>query len=167
MSEKNTDSELPGWITEHVQLYREDPEKGHMWDSTFAGGPGLLPTLLLSTTGRKSGRTSVLPLIYKKVNNGYVIIASKGGAPAHPAWYLNLVADPNCEIQIAQPAPQRAMSANRCGSNWQKSTLRIRTTRRQPIARSRLWYSIQWSEFPVAVVRHPLWESSVLLFGAV
>ena len=101
MSNSNTDTELPGWIAEHVQLYREDPDKGHMWDSTFAGGPGLLPTLLLSTTGRKSGRTSVLPLIYKKVNRAYVIIASKGGAPAHPAWYLNLVADPNCEIQVA------------------------------------------------------------------
>ena len=101
MSENNTDTELPGWITEHVQLYREDPDAGHMWDSTFAGGPGLLPTLLLSTTGRKSGRTSILPLIYKKVHDGYVIIASKGGAPAHPAWYLNLVADSNCEIQVA------------------------------------------------------------------
>jgi len=101
MSDNNTETELPDWIAEHVQLYREDPDKGHLWDSTFAGGPGLLPTLLLSTTGRKSGRISVLPLIYKKVNDGYVIIASKGGAPAHPAWYLNLVADPNCEIQVA------------------------------------------------------------------
>ena len=101
MSNSNTDTELPGWIAEHVQLYREDPDKGHMWDSTFAGGPGLLPTLLLSTTGRKSGRTSVLPLIYKKVNRAYVIIASKGGAPAHPAWYLNLEAKPDCDIQVA------------------------------------------------------------------
>jgi proline iminopeptidase len=61
---------------------------------------GILPTLLLSTIGRKSGRTSVLPLIYRKVNNGYVIIASKGGAPAHPAWFLNLSANPDCEIQV-------------------------------------------------------------------
>ena len=101
MTEDNKKAELPGWIAEHVQLYRADPDKGHMWDSTFVGGPGLLPTLLLSTTGRKSGRTSVLPLIYKKVNEGYVIIASKGGAPAHPAWYLNLLAQADCEIQVA------------------------------------------------------------------
>lgn len=101
MSEKNSNTELPGWIAAHVQLYREDPEKGHMWDSTSVGGPGLLPTLLLTTIGRKSGRTSVLPLIYKKVDAGYVIIASKGGAPAHPAWYLNLLARPECEIQVA------------------------------------------------------------------
>lgn len=101
MTEENSKTEIQKWITDHVQLYREDPDKGHLWDSTFAGGPGLLPTLLLSTTGRKSGRTSVLPLIYKKVDNGYVIIASKGGAPAHPAWYLNLTANPDCEIQVA------------------------------------------------------------------
>jgi deazaflavin-dependent oxidoreductase (nitroreductase family) len=101
MSEKNTGSELPDWITTHIQLYRNDPDQGHMWDSTPVGGPGLLPTLLLHTTGRKSGRASVLPLIYKKVNNGFVIIASKGGAPAHPAWYLNLLANPDCEIQVA------------------------------------------------------------------
>jgi deazaflavin-dependent oxidoreductase (nitroreductase family) len=101
MSEKNTDTELPDWISTHIQLYREDPDKGHLWDSTAVGGPGLLHTLLLHTTGRKSGRTSVLPLIYKRVNNGFVIIASKGGAPSHPAWYLNLLADPDCEIQVA------------------------------------------------------------------
>lgn len=101
MTEKSTDTELPSWIFDHIKLYREDPDKGHLWDSAPVGGPGLLPTLLLHTTGRKSGRASVLPLIYKNVNNGYVIIASKGGAPSHPAWYLNLVADPDCEIQIA------------------------------------------------------------------
>jgi deazaflavin-dependent oxidoreductase (nitroreductase family) len=100
MTEENSNTGLPKWIFEHVQQYREDPDKGHMWDSTSAGGPGILPTLLLSTIGRKSGRTSVLPLIYRKVNNGYVIIASKGGAPAHPAWFLNLSANPDCEIQV-------------------------------------------------------------------
>ena len=101
MNDKAPDSGLPNWIAEHVQLYREDPDKGHMWDSTAVGGPGLLPTLLLTTTGRKSGRASVLPLIYKKVQDSYVIIASKGGAPSHPAWYLNLLARPDCEIQVA------------------------------------------------------------------
>ena len=42
----------------------------------------------------------MLPLIYKKVSDGYVIIASKGGAATHPAWYLNLQADFECEIQV-------------------------------------------------------------------
>jgi len=71
-----------------------------MWDSSMAGGTMILPTLLLISTGRKSGEEKMLPLIYKKVGDDYVIIASKGGAPAHPAWYLNLVATPDCEIRV-------------------------------------------------------------------
>jgi deazaflavin-dependent oxidoreductase (nitroreductase family) len=71
-----------------------------MWDSTVAGGPGLIPTLLLTTTGRKSGKPQLLPLIYGKTQKAYVIIASKGGAPSHPAWYLNLLAHPDANVQV-------------------------------------------------------------------
>ena len=123
MSEKNTASELPDWITKHIKLYRNDPDQGHMWDSTPVGGPGLLPTLLLHTTGRKSGRASVLPLIYKKVGDGFVIIASKGGAPAHPAWYLNLLANPDCKIQVAHDhyrARARTAQGDERESLWQQ-----------------------------------------------
>jgi len=91
---------LPSWVAQHIELYLSDPEKAHMWDSTAAGGTMILPTLLLISTGRKSGEEKMLPLIYKKVGDDYVIIASKGGAPAHPAWYLNLVATPDCEIRV-------------------------------------------------------------------
>ena len=91
---------MPAWIREHVELYLTDPEKAHMWDASMAGGEGVLPTLLLITKGRKSGEEKMLPLIYKKVGDAHVIIASKGGAPAHPAWYLNLVAEPDCEIRV-------------------------------------------------------------------
>ena len=101
MSSESAVNELPAWIREHLALYAKDPQKGHDWDSTAVGGPGVLPVLLLTTTGRKSGASRTLPLIYKKVGEGFVIIASKGGAPSHPAWYLNLVADPDCEIQVA------------------------------------------------------------------
>ena len=92
-------SEVP-WIAEHIQLYRTDPEKAHMWDSTPLGGPGILPTLLLTTTGRKSGEPRSLPLIYGKVGDDYVVIASKGGMPNHPLWYVNLQARPECELQV-------------------------------------------------------------------
>ncbi len=91
---------LPSWVAQHIELYLSDPEKAHMWDSSMAGGTMILPTLLLISTGRKSGEEKMLPLIYKKVGDDYVIIASKGGAPAHPAWYLNLVATPDCEIRV-------------------------------------------------------------------
>lgn len=91
---------LPDWIREHIELYMSDPEAAHMWDSSHLGGPGVLPTLLLVTKGRKSGEPKPLPLIYGKAGDNYVIIASKGGAPAHPAWYLNLRAEPNCDIKV-------------------------------------------------------------------
>lgn len=91
---------IPDWIREHIELYMSDPEAAHMWDSSALGGPGVLPTLLLITKGRKSGAPKPLPLIYKKVGENYVIIASKGGAPSHPAWYLNIQAEPECEIKV-------------------------------------------------------------------
>ena len=88
------------WIDEHRQLYLSDGEKGHFWDSTVRGGPGPIPTLLLYTTGRKSGKTSIMPLIYGEGEGGYAIIASKGGAPAHPDWYFNLQAEPNVQVKL-------------------------------------------------------------------
>lgn len=96
-----SDNQLPGWIADHIKLYQEDPEAAHMWDSSHLGGPGLLPTLLLTTTGRKSGEPKSLTLVYKEVAGNFVVIASKGGAPAHPLWYRNLAANPECEIQVA------------------------------------------------------------------
>jgi len=95
-------SNLPDWVQDHIELYKKDPKKGHMWDSTVVGGPGKIPCLLLMTTGRKSGKERVHPLIYGKVDQGYVVIASKGGAPSHPAWFLNLKADPEIKIQVAE-----------------------------------------------------------------
>ena len=94
-------NKLPDWIAEHVKLYQQDPEAAHMWDSGTLGGPGVLPTLLLTATGRKSGKQISLPLIYKEIDGDFIIIASKGGAKSHPAWYLNLEARPECEIQVA------------------------------------------------------------------
>jgi|TARA_B100001971_G_scaffold25776_1_gene20229 deazaflavin-dependent oxidoreductase (nitroreductase family) len=97
-----TDPKLPNWIADHVQLYLEDPEKAHQWDSSMAGGSGVLPTLLLETVGRKTGIKRMLPLIYKKVGDDYVIIASKGGFAKHPVWYLNLIHDPQCDIRVGK-----------------------------------------------------------------
>ncbi len=59
-------SQIP-WIAEHIKLYETDPEKARLWDSGPLGGPGVLPTLLLTTTGRKSGDLRSLPLIYGEV----------------------------------------------------------------------------------------------------
>ena len=102
MAEQRIADYLPDWIKDHLKRYIEsDGADGHLWDASDAGGEGMLTTLLLTTTGRKSGLSLTLPLIYDKTDTGYCIIASKGGAPDHPAWYLNLVADPNVHVQVA------------------------------------------------------------------
>ncbi|MFA7553882.1 MAG: nitroreductase family deazaflavin-dependent oxidoreductase [Spongiibacteraceae bacterium] len=102
MNDKNIPNALPDWIQAHIKLYQEDGNAGHYWDSTAAGGTGKITTLLLTTKGRKSGNTLTIPLIYRPTNTGgYCVIASKGGAASHPAWYLNLMADPTVQIQVA------------------------------------------------------------------
>jgi deazaflavin-dependent oxidoreductase (nitroreductase family) len=93
--------ELPAWIQDHISRYvATDGADGYMWDARLGGGKGFVPTLLLTTTGRKSGRALTLPLIFGQFGRDYVIVASKGGAPAHPAWYLNLQAEPEVQLQI-------------------------------------------------------------------
>lgn len=56
--------------------------------------------LLLTTKGAKSGNEGTTPLVYSKDGDRYVIIASMGGAPKHPAWYHNIVANPNVTLEV-------------------------------------------------------------------
>ena len=92
---------LPAWMSEHVNTYLEDGEAGHLWDASLGGGKGKLTTLLLTTKGRKSGKTLILPLIYRPIDNGgFCVIASKGGAPEHPAWFLNLQANQDIQLKV-------------------------------------------------------------------
>jgi len=101
MSTVKVPANLPQWIGEHLRRYVEsDGADGHLWDTTAVGGPGPVPTLLLTTAGRRSGQPITMPLIYGEVGGKYVVVASKGGAPTHPGWYLNLVAQPAVEVQV-------------------------------------------------------------------
>jgi proline iminopeptidase len=101
MADAKVPAGMPGWIQKHVKQYLESGgTEGHMWDSKVVGGPGPLPTLLLTTTGRKSGSQQLVPLIYGKTDGGVVVIASKGGAPEHPGWYRNLTANPEVGVQV-------------------------------------------------------------------
>ncbi len=62
----------------------------------FAG----MNLLLLTTTGAKSGQQRVIPLAYTKDGDGYVVAASKGGAPTNPDWYYNLLANPDVTVEV-------------------------------------------------------------------
>jgi len=56
--------------------------------------------LILTTQGAKSGEARENPLVYTRDGDHYVIVASKGGAPTHPAWYHNLVAHPDVSVEV-------------------------------------------------------------------
>jgi deazaflavin-dependent oxidoreductase (nitroreductase family) len=93
----------PAWVTEHLRMYRESGgAEGHLFDATIAGVPGLVPCLLLTTTGRRSGEKRTSPLFYGTAGDAYVLIGSKGGADTHPGWYLNLLANPTAEVQVGK-----------------------------------------------------------------
>jgi len=101
MAEPNKSTELPDWIKNHVSHYlATNGADGYLWDASLGGGKGLVPTLLLTTVGRKSGKTLTLPLIFGRAGSDYVVVASKGGAPSHPAWYFNLEANPEVQVQV-------------------------------------------------------------------
>ena len=81
------------WVAEHARQYIEtNGEEGHIWRGA--------PTLALTTTGRRSGKRHRTMLIYGQDDDRYIVVASKGGADAHPEWYLNLVANPAVEVQV-------------------------------------------------------------------
>lgn len=107
---------------EHIDRYlATDGEEGHDWEGT--------QTLILTTTGRRSGEQRMHPLIYGRHGDDYLVVASKGGAPQHPAWYLNLEANPEVEIQV----------------KGQKMRAQARTAR--PEERAELW-PIMTKEWP-------------------
>jgi deazaflavin-dependent oxidoreductase (nitroreductase family) len=78
---------------EHVKRYLEtNGEVGYEWNG--------VPTLVLFTIGRKSGLERRTPLIFGRDGDALVVIASQGGAPTHPSWFLNLLNDPSAQVQV-------------------------------------------------------------------
>lgn len=93
MTSEQSRREQPEWIVDHMKRYLDtDGEDGHLFNG--------VPTLLLTTTVRKSGDKIQTPLIYGENDGRYLLVASMGGAPKHPAWYLNLDADKSVSIQV-------------------------------------------------------------------
>jgi deazaflavin-dependent oxidoreductase (nitroreductase family) len=87
----NLDLSLFG--ADHVRRYREtDGAVGYLWNG--------VPSLILTTTGRKSGQPRDTALICAADGASYIVIASQGGAPTHPHWYMNLRNDPRVRVQV-------------------------------------------------------------------
>jgi deazaflavin-dependent oxidoreductase (nitroreductase family) len=81
------------WVKEHIDRYlATDGKDGHEWNGTTA--------LLLTYQGAESDLWRRTALIYGQLGAAYALVASKGGAPADPAWYTSLVAHPDCRIQV-------------------------------------------------------------------
>ena len=103
------------WVAEHTRQYvANDGGDFYLWRG--------FPTIVLTTRGRRSGALRRNALIYGKDGDDFVLIASYGGRPKHPLWYLNLVADPRVSIQ-------------------EKATVTegLASTVEDPADRSRLW----------------------------
>jgi F420H(2)-dependent quinone reductase len=98
----------------HAGVYRATGGK-------LFGRMGKSPILLLNTVGRKSGRKRTSPLLYVMDGEDFVVIASKGGAPTHPAWYLNLKANPEATVEVGD------------------REVRVRAERTAPEEKARLW----------------------------
>jgi deazaflavin-dependent oxidoreductase (nitroreductase family) len=93
------------WKAEHLDLYLgSGGAQGHIVDVSDIGGRRFTTTLLLRHVGRRSGRTLITPLIYADLGGEVVIVASKGGADHHPAWYHNIRDAREVSFQIATQA---------------------------------------------------------------
>jgi len=77
----------------HVALYR-------LTGGRMGGSMGGMRVLILTTVGRKTGKTHVNPVAYFERDGGYLIVASNGGKDSHPGWYFNLKANPDITVQV-------------------------------------------------------------------
>ncbi|MEX1126319.1 MAG: nitroreductase family deazaflavin-dependent oxidoreductase [Acidimicrobiia bacterium] len=96
-----------GWVARHIREYvQTDGRKGHEWHRG-------VPSLLITTRGRKTGKLRRTALIYGDDGPRYLLVASDGGAASNPSWYLNLVENPEVEVQVrAEIFTARARTAD-------------------------------------------------------
>lgn len=81
------------WVADHTRRYvASDGADGHLWNG--------VPTLVLTTTGRRSGQPRRNALIYGREGDDYLVVASRGGDDHDPLWYRNLVADSHVQVQV-------------------------------------------------------------------
>ena len=105
------------WVRDQVELY----EGSGGTDGTTLRGR---PVIVLTTLGAKSGRIRKTPLMRVEHDGRYAVVASKGGAPKHPVWYHNLVADPRVELQdgpVRQDMTAREVTGDERAEWWERA----------------------------------------------
>lgn len=129
-----------GWVSRHIAEYVEtDGRKGHRWSG--------VDTLLLTTRGRKSGKLRRTALIYGVDEENFVVVASRGGHRNHPAWYLNLDANPEVKIQVG---PEHHDGRARTATGTERS--RLWEMMRQIFPQYRQYQEKTEREIPVVVI---------------
>jgi len=127
--------------TLHRLLYR--CSSGRM-GTTLRGGP----VLLLTTTGRKTGQERTWPLCYLRLGDEIVLVASGGGGMRHPAWYLNLRANPCVRVQLGE---RTSTMVARCAEKADRPWLWERFVRRYPVCAA--YQRKSGRELPVVILR--------------
>ena len=122
---------------DHLKKYLEtDGEVGYMWNDA--------PILVLTTTGKRSGKLRQIPIIFATDGDNHILVASNGGSPTHPGWYHNLCAEPKAQLQVkgkkidviarTAKSPEREKLWKIAASIWPNyDVYTTRTTREIPV----------------------------------
>ncbi|MFD4860894.1 nitroreductase family deazaflavin-dependent oxidoreductase [Streptomyces atratus] len=105
------------WVRDQVELFESS---GGTEGTTMRG----LPVILLTTRGARSGKIRKTPLMRVERDGTYAVVASQGGAPKHPVWYHNIVADPRVELQdgpVRQDMNAREVTGEEKAAWWQRA----------------------------------------------
>lgn len=130
-----------GWVNRHIRRYVESGgAKGHEWRPR-------VPTLLLTTTGRRTGNRYRTALIYGRDGDDYVVVGSKGGSHRHPAWFLNLRANPRVDVQVG---PEKFPAVARVAEGAERKRLWVMMNRIWPSYES--YQQRTTREIPVVVL---------------
>jgi F420H(2)-dependent quinone reductase len=113
----------------------------------IGGSVSGLPVLLLTTTGRKTGRVRTVPLGYIRDGDQYVIIASNGGQPRHPGWFFNVQSNAQVTLQIKE---QRFKATAQVADPEARKRLWEDVTRQSPAYRR---YETRTREIPLVILR--------------
>ena len=125
------------WVRDQVDLYENS---GGLEGTTLRD----LPVVIVTNRGVKSGKLRKTPVMRVEHEGRYAVVASKGGAPSHPVWYYNLVADPNIELQdgpLKTDMTARLVTGDEKATWWERAVAAYpdyadyqkRTTREIPV----------------------------------